>query len=317
MPESEPERSAPITAAPTTVIYVAGDGRSGSTLLEGLLAAATGAVAVGEARMWLAAGFRWGARCGCGEQFTSCRFWSAVVQAALPESDEAHRAGLEAAGRSLIANRHVRLLDRGREAWSAPQRALGDTHVDLYQSVLAVSGAPLIVDSSKTPAYALFLAAQPEVDLRVIHLVRDSRAVVHSWTRDKEWKAAAASGESRRMRRLGTAAAARQWMIQNALCEVLTRRVEHSTRIRYEDLAADPARVVSEALERIDIRASTDAGPGMTEHGFLGNPMRFDESPREIVLDDAWRRELPGGSRRAATLLTSPLLLRHGYSLRS
>jgi len=299
-----------------TVVYVAGDGRSGSTLLEGMLAAETGAVAVGEIRMWLAAGFRWGSRCGCGEPFTECPFWKSVVDEALPDSDEARRAALEQAGRSLISNKRTRLLSKGRAAWSDEQRALGDVHRDLYRAVIAQSGAPLIIDSSKTPAYAFFLAAHPEIDLRVIHLVRDSRAVVHSWTRDKEWKAAAVDGESRKMRQLTTSQSARQWLVQNAFCDVLTGRVDHAARVRYEDLVADPVGVVSDTLRAIGVDAA-DGPLGMTDHGFLGNPMRFDERAPQVVLDDEWRREMPASSRRLSTILTLPLLLRHGYALRS
>ena len=51
------------------------------------------------------------------------------------------------------------------------------------RAILKVSGAEVVVDSTKNPPYAYFLrAAQAAgVGLRVLHLVRDSRGVVHSW----------------------------------------------------------------------------------------------------------------------------------------
>ena len=51
----------------------------------------------------------------------------------------------------------------------------------LYCAIQSVSGSQVIVDSSKGPRYAMLLNEIPEIDLRVVHLVRDSRGVVYSW----------------------------------------------------------------------------------------------------------------------------------------
>ena len=60
------------------VLFVGGLGRSGSTLLELLLAQSADVCAVGEVvHLWERA---LGAdeRCGCGERFTACPFWPRV-----------------------------------------------------------------------------------------------------------------------------------------------------------------------------------------------------------------------------------------------
>ena len=263
--------------------------------------------------MFLSAGFRWGARCACGEPFTECAFWREVIDEAMPSTDERSRQVLERAGRGLISNRRTPRLLRGRAAWSDDECSMAALYVALYRAIAGVSGARLIVDSSKTPAYGMFLAAQPELDVRVIHLVRDARAVAHSWTRRKTWKAAAA-GDERLMKQLNTGGAARQWLIANLFCEFMRRSADHVVTVRYEDLAADPEGVVERALSELDVPTSSAAS--LTDHGFLGNPIRFDRAPREVVLDDAWLVELPDRQRRLSTLLTFPLLLRHGYPLR-
>src|SRR3712207_200886 len=56
----------------------------------------------------------------------------------------------------------------------------------LYRAIQKVSGAAVIVDSSKRSTYAVLLSLLPFADLRVVHLVRDSRAVAYSWGRIKE-----------------------------------------------------------------------------------------------------------------------------------
>ena len=64
------------------MVYLAGLGRSGSTLLERLLGEMPGACPAGEVvHMWLR-GVRDDERCGCGQPFGSCPFWQQVGQAA-------------------------------------------------------------------------------------------------------------------------------------------------------------------------------------------------------------------------------------------
>ena len=58
-------------------------------------------------------------------------------------------------------------------------------HRFLYSSIMARTGCSVIVDSSKFASYGHLLASNPAFDVRVIHLVRDSRAVAHSWQRRK------------------------------------------------------------------------------------------------------------------------------------
>ncbi|HEX6984894.1 MAG TPA: hypothetical protein VF170_05935, partial [Planctomycetaceae bacterium] len=59
------------------MLYVAGWGRSGSTLLSYILADLPGFVAVGELRyLWSAISN--GELCGCGEPVTACPFWKDI-----------------------------------------------------------------------------------------------------------------------------------------------------------------------------------------------------------------------------------------------
>src|SRR3712207_8630396 len=59
-----------------------------------------------------------------------------------------------------------------------PPRSTLFPYTTLFRS--AVSGKPVIVDSSKSPARALALGMVPGIDLYVVHLVRDGRGVATS-----------------------------------------------------------------------------------------------------------------------------------------
>lgn len=303
-----------------TVVYIAGAGRSGSTLLEALLGEATGATAVGEIRLFLAGGYRWNARCECGETFLECPFWARVMATTLEDTGADHRRMLEHTRRDFVRNRAVATLLRGRGSWSPNQQIVADVHDRLYASIARVAERSTIIDSSKTVAYGLFLAQLGSLDVRVVHLVRDSRAVANSWQRAKEWTQSP-DDVAPMMRTRTPASTSREWMINNGLAGLLRRRAAAATIVRYEDLADDPEAVVASIIEDLDLRteASADTSGESTErprHGFLGNPTRFRTGPREIVADDAWVEEFGRRDRFITTLLTWPLLRRHGYRLR-
>jgi hypothetical protein len=64
------------------VLYIAGVGRSGSTLLERVLGAMPGAVNGGELNAIFSRVAAQNQRCGCGEPFSECPFWTAVGERA-------------------------------------------------------------------------------------------------------------------------------------------------------------------------------------------------------------------------------------------
>jgi len=69
-------------AGPVRVLYIGGLGRSGSTLIERLLGQVPGVCAVGELVHLWDRGITEDERCGCGEPFRQCPFWSQVGKTA-------------------------------------------------------------------------------------------------------------------------------------------------------------------------------------------------------------------------------------------
>jgi len=290
------------------VVYIAGAGRSGSTLLERLLAERLCAVQVGELRMILAAR-RWGVTCECGAELRGCPQWSPIAGSVFGDLDAASTKEAEASLRGLASNRSVRRLLRGRTSWSQAECAVAERFASLYPEIRRETGVDIIIDSSKTPAYGLMVSDSVEVDLRVVHLVRDSRAVAYSWQRPKPWTE---DGEET-MQLRAPVTSARMWMVHNIVSAMLARKVHRSTTIRYEDLVANPDGVVTSVILELGLVANEGATP--ESHGILGNPVRFDKTPRAIRIDDEWRRRLSRRDSTLTTALTWPLLVRYGYSL--
>jgi Sulfotransferase family len=306
------------------VLYVGGIGRSGSTLVERLIGQLPGVCAVGELVHLWERGITEGDRCGCGESFQRCPFWQRVGTAAFGGWDEVEVSRVAALRSQVDRNRFIPVLARRREISPGLRRTLTEYttyYARLYAGIAEVSGCELIVDSSKHPSLAHCLRWQQDLDLRVLHLIRDSRAVAYSWS--KQVRRPESDGENY-MTRYSLPMAAGQWNAQNAAFHLLNRVGCPTMRLKYEDLIASPA----DTLDRITSFAglpgpasypfmSTDGGSHWAEldpiHSVSGNPMRFTTGKIPIRPDDRWRTSMPAAQRRAVTALTFPMLAGYGY----
>ena len=200
---------------------------------------------------------------------------------------------------------------RGRRR-SLDIEAYGDCLVPLYQQIHQVSGAPVVIDSSKDPSYLFALHATGRIRLQVLHLVRDSRAVAYSWTRVK--KRPEVHWEEQMMTVRPPTLAARRWMENNLAVGLYGRVAPTVHRLRYEEFASSPGTVTNAVMTRFRLEGRREPAP-VPGHSFSGNPMRFDQTPLRVRPDDAWTTALDAGERRKVTLITFPLLKKYGYPL--
>src|SRR5262249_41243263 len=164
------------------VVYIAGSGRSGSTLLERALGEVPGFVNVGELIDLYRRTAAQDERCGCGAAFAECPFWARVGDRAFggwPGQKLAATHGLQnGVARQRRMPRLLAMPLAGRQ-FRADVAAYGASYDVLYHAIAAEAGAACVVDASKWPVQALALA-RAGLDVRVIHLVRDVRGVAYS-----------------------------------------------------------------------------------------------------------------------------------------
>lgn len=304
------------------VLYLGGIGRSGSTLLERMLGELPGACSLGEvAHLW-ERGLRDDERCGCGQPFSTCPFWQAVGERAFGGW---HQVSVE---------RHLRLRARVDDVQRTPRLLVGaygpsfrrdlaeyaGAYSAIYRAAREVSGAEVVVDSSKFTSLAYCLRRVPELDLRLLHLIRDSRAVAYSWTKVVR-RPEVVDGESY-MHRFRPVQLAFLWNLHNTLLE-LPRLAGTPTRtLRYEEFARDPETVLRQVAAFAGLRLApgplgflADGAVDLsTSHQVAGNPLRFTTGRVAIRRDDAWRTELAARDRRKVAALTAPVSLAFGYS---
>ena len=295
----------------TTVVYIAGCGRSGSTVLDLTLGQADGWFSMGEFRLfWYALRDHW--RCGCGRDVTECPFWTAA-RAHVPTDP----ADVLPALRATVRLRRTAGLMRPALLGShrADLDSLGSSLRAVYRATAETAGASVLVDSSKDALYGLVLANVLDMPLHVVHLVRDSRAVAWSWQRKR--KRPEITHEDAYMPQRTALRAGVDWDLRNGLVHLLRRRADGFTRVTYEELTTDP----EATLERIRARVAAPplpAGhrcdvPGGEHHTVAGNPVRFSQDALRLQPDLEWHQALHAADRRTVTLVTLPLLAAYGY----
>lgn len=322
-PEEEATRRSRGRRRPVKVLYIAGIGRSGSTLLARALAGVGGLAAVGEAMHFYGRGLTNNELCACGRPVRECPLWGRVAEALGDGDRPLPSARIERFRHRATEGRH---LPATFSPWRTPRfesklRSYRSQLARLYAEIRRATGARAIVDSSKNAGYARVLQGAPGIELHLVHLIRDSRGVAHSLQKRKRrpgvpWR----DGEELLDRRRPTVASL-FWSAAQVMVESLRSGAAGYVRVRYRDFVRSPAeslrRVLASAGEYRGGAQLDHVGDGAVElrphHVLAGNPVR--EEAGEVTLDEdvAWRRDLGAGARRLVTALTFPLLARYGY----
>ena len=300
------------------VLYLGGLGRSGTTLVERLLGELPGVVALGEVVHLWQRDILDDERCGCGARFSACTFWQRVGERAFGGWGNVDVARIHALRDAVERTRHIpRLAATGA---SADVREYATYYAKVYAAAAEVAGAEVVVDSSKHSALAHVLRFADNVDLRVVHVVRDARGVAYSWTKTV---ARPETDGAEEMTRYSPARSALLWNAHNAAFGLLARRGVRVRRIQYEEFLADPRTALIRLADFAGLTLTTDAlaflRPEHADlkvgHSAAGNPMRFTVGRLPLRRDDDWVRALPSGQRRLVGTVCAPMLRAYGYPL--
>jgi hypothetical protein len=300
------------------VIYLGGLGRSGTTLVERLLGELPGVCALGEVVHLWQRDIRDDERCGCGARFSACTFWQQVGERAFNGWHNVDVDRVHALRDSVERTRHIPRLASFSEAPDDVREYAG-YYGRVYAAAAEVSGAEVVVDSSKHSALAHVLR-WADVDLRVVHVVRDARGVAYSWTKRVSRPETDGSDE---MTRYSPGRSALLWNAHNAAFGLLARRGVPVRRIRYEEFLADPRTELIKLADFAGFRLAPDdlsfLRPEHADltvgHSAAGNPMRFTVGRLALRRDDAWVRALPSAQRRLVGAVCGPMLRAYGYPL--
>ena len=319
-----------MTAQPTgdvKVLFLAGKGRSGGTLLASLLGQLPGFFNIGELnRLW-----DWGLvsnfRCGCGLPVRECPTWHEILEGA----DRL----LEGTGIGPLADARIDLAQAAVVRWPRMMqllRAKPGPHPDcpeldryvaassaVYRSIAAVTGARVVVDSSRLPIEPVALGLVPGVDARIAQVIRDPRAVVYSWKRSKQ---TTDRDNVEYMPKFSASYSTTSWLARNLVVEAIARRAPVEI-VQYDDMARDPAAVLRQLAAFVGEPAgdhaflTSETATIAPTHSVGGNPIRMTSGAIKIEPDEEWKHSIEPRDRVLATAVALPLLHRYGLPVRS
>lgn len=302
------------------VLYLAGAGRSGSTILDNVLGEVAGFFSAGELRFVWDRNLRDDRVCGCSRPYSQCPVWQEVLHTAygesLPDPDQVLAWRESALPLRVTPFVSVPAVRRRLAARYSPYLKVLER---LYHAVAQVTGAGVIVDSSKYPSYGYLLSLIDTLDVVMVHLVRDPRAVAHSWTRSKV--EVTTSGVEVPMGTVPPARTAVDWMLWSALAEQYGRAMPSPLlRVRYEDFISRHREVLDAVLRHADVPSEplsfiTAEGVQLSgNHTVGGNPGRLRRGSVPLRVDDAWRLSMSRKDRWTVTALTLPGMVGYGYA---
>ena len=170
------------------ILFIAGIGRSGSTLLSRMLAQIDGFQAVGELHhLWQTGAPLLATEelCGCGSSYADCPFWPAMIEAALGAVDRERLDGLAQLKRETDRVRYIPWMRSPLKppGYARRLREYRPIVRSLYAAIETTCQPRVIVDATKDPSSLYLLSTLSELEVTVLHLVRDPRGVAYSWTK--------------------------------------------------------------------------------------------------------------------------------------
>jgi hypothetical protein len=307
-------------SSPASVLYIGGMGRSGSTLLQAMLGQLPGYVAAGEVRYLWERGLVDDVLCSCGRRFSACPFWLAVGERAFNGWDTVDANDVLALQTRVDRHRYLPgIVGPVRtHRFDGDLRRYGSMLARLVSAIAAEAGARVVVDSTKDPPHAFLLRSALGRNLRIVHLVRDSRGVAYSWTRTV--RRPEVQDHEAYMETVAPATMALKWIDYNALFHALRLLGCSTAFLRYEDMVDAPIEALQKVARLTGIPLPDAQLPGADgrielrpEHTLSGNPLRFGTGFLTIQADERWRHEMPARDRRTVLALTAPLLAAYGY----
>lgn len=263
------------------IIYILGAGHCGSTILSLALDRHSDVLAVSEI-----VGLNAKQSGYAGDQdFRQHEFWSRVAESYEQDFGESFW--------NVKFSSSVRATSGSSCDW-------GKRNENVFSSIAKTAGKSLIVDASKQPRRLELLLQENTLNIGVIYLVRDARAIVHSY--DRKYKSfwlgfRQVSRLDRRARGIGKRFSNVPWMT-----------------LRYEDLTEDFQR----SIERVCVFCGISFQKSMllpdtaSFNGVGGNRLRL--KPIEAITSDrSWEKAMPAWKRFFVSFLLAGYQRRLGY----
>lgn len=321
------------------IVYILAASHSGSTLLSLLLGSHPHVSTVGELKLSSRAiGDLACYRCSCGEFILQCSFWRKVREGMAKRGykfdmadagTDYHTVDSRYARRLLEPLHRGWLLENLRDSalkvsptWRRQLPEIQKRNAALISTIIKITGSKIVADSSKTAVRLKYLLRNPELNIKVIHLVRDGRGVALTYMDPAKYADAkdpvlrgGGTGSDRKNERLAISRAAYLWRRSNEEAENLLSGLDKSKwiEIRYEQLCSNKENTLDMLFEflGLDPEERVEDFRSVNNH-IVGNGMRLDTTS-EVCLDERWKPVLTKDQLRIFDRVAGEMNHRYGY----
>ncbi|MDN2662789.1 sulfotransferase [Psychromonas sp. 14N.309.X.WAT.B.A12] len=318
------------------LVYLAAASHSGSTMTAMLLGAHPDLCSVGELKA-VNLGDKNSYLCSCKTLVGECGFWQGVTQ---KMADKGHDFCISEAGTDIrtgatpyvlrLLKPLVRspLMELVRDTllccspvWRKSLPLLQKRNADYARSISEQAGVDIVVDSSKIGIRLKYLLKNPDLDVKVIWVVRDGRGVSLAYKNPSEFADAknpklrgGGAGKTQEQGR-GIEVGAHEWVRCNQEAEAVLATMPKNNwiRVHYEDICNNTEQTLDTLFEFIGVDPAKKRLDFKTvEHHVVGNGMRLDDS-EVIQLDDRWKTLLSEGELQTYYQVTGDYHRHLGY----
>ncbi len=297
------------------IIYIAGYGRSGSTLLERILGSNDYLFGLGEVKFIFDSLINGNSFCSCGKKVQNCDYWGKVIKETGLEDNDVIK-GFEKM-RKESEYFHTLIF----KLFNSDQKRYIKLIDDLYNNIIKYASpeTKYIIDSSKTARDSFFrpFILSKEFNVKIIHLIRDGRGCMWSNIKGSNRKMEKGLDPNLKFPSLRTSIS---WTLANLSPHLyyMTHKRDNYIRVKYENLVEYPKKTLEDIgdylsvdlTEQINMLENQKVIP--LGHQLAGNRLR---KKRKIILknDNEWKEKLNLYNRVIFGLFSWPLALKYNY----
>ena len=282
------------------LIYIASNGRSGSTLLDMLLGRHKNCFTLGEFQVLSIEYIVNKHLCGCGKRLDMCDFWDGIIKK----------------NKKIIFDGSISRFRKNDNGSVLRWKELKDIFFNTFNSKKEISRYGLenykvlksliktaqsnkkinfLIDASKDPYRLAWLLRSKYFEIKILHIIKLPEAFVYSMCKNeqnfvKRW--------------FKTIRMSLRWILQNIIISKVSNK--HSKKkIRYEELALNTHTNLKEIFNFLNLKYQNTSKDVFQKknHAIAGNIMRFNS--RKILLDDKWKSKMSKLDKYTVFIITA------------
>lgn len=298
-----------------SLIYIASNGRSGSTLLGLLLHGLNNVWEVGETTVLFFDLIVKQYGCGCGKKLDECDFWASVLKnfqnnIKVIKNVAFFRDSLK--GRKIIRLGHLFNIFLKKSPSKRKLLPFCESNYDFFSAVdknaehIKNKSIKYIVDNSKDFYRLFYFTKCSNFNIKALHIVKDPRAFVYSVVRHKKINFWTLLIKTIRM--------SLRYDAENFLIEKVCKSLPKNSVffLRYEDLVSDPQFYMMKICDWLDIKENFDYS-AQNFKNCVNHVVGPNKIEGDIVFQEKWKTNLPKFNKFLVVLITYFFAKRYGY----